>query len=150
MPLILELKPGDKIIVNGAVLENAGGNTRLSLHNEAALLRQKEVLAEEDASTPAARVYFNLQCAYVFPQHRDDYLKIFHRYLGDFVTAVPGAKPIGDKIAGFVENGQYYKGLKEAQKLIQRESEILGRFHQELERAMDDEDDAAAKAQAGD
>ena len=60
---MIEIKSGDKLIINGAVIENTGSNTKLLIHNQASILRQKEVMSEEDSITPAARVYFALQCA---------------------------------------------------------------------------------------
>ena len=66
MPLSIDFKAGDKIIINGAVIENLGSNSTISIHNEAAILRGKEVLSAEDSTTPASRIYFTLQCAYIF------------------------------------------------------------------------------------
>lgn len=57
MPLKLEFKSGDKLMINGAVIENIGANAKILVHNEAAILRNKEVLSETDEATPAARVY---------------------------------------------------------------------------------------------
>ena len=143
MPLILEMKPEDKIIVNGAVIENVGGNTRIALHNEAALLRQKEVLAEEDAKTPASRIYFALQCAYIFPQNYDEYMESFWKFMADFVSAIPKADAIEKKIKSRIERGQLYGALKEAQKLIFLEKEVFDQMREDLEHQLEDvEDDA--------
>ena len=72
MPLKLDLKCGEKMIVNGAVLENVGPNAKILIHNLATVLREKEILTQEDAATPASRVYFSLQCAYMFSEARED------------------------------------------------------------------------------
>ncbi len=125
MPLLIDIKPGDRVIINGAVIENAGGNTKLFIHNQAAILRGKEVLTEADCGTPAARAYFALQCAYIFPDKHDQYLPQFDKLLGDYLAACPSAKPIGEQIQKEIKDDKFYRALKSAQKLIQHEGEIL-------------------------
>ena len=49
MPLRLKLPHGDRIIVNGAVLENGSEATMLVFHNHADILRRKEIMQEADA-----------------------------------------------------------------------------------------------------
>ena len=125
MPLLIELKSGDKIFINGAVIENGGPNTRLVLHNKATIMREKEVLNEDSAVTPAARVYHSLQCAYLFEADKDKYLQAYDKFLDDYLEACPSAFEIGNKVRGHVSEGRIYKGLKEAQALILHEQETL-------------------------
>ncbi|MEK7820831.1 MAG: flagellar biosynthesis repressor FlbT [Pseudomonadota bacterium] len=125
MPLLIDIKPGDRVIINGAVIENAGGNTKLFVHNQAAILRGKEVLSEEDCGTPAARAYFALQCAYIFPDKHDQYLPQFDKLLGDYVAACPSAAAIGEQIRKEIRDEKLYRALKLAQKLIQHEGDLL-------------------------
>jgi len=56
MPLKLDFKAGDKMIINGAVIENIGNNSSLLIHNEAAILREKEIISEAETATPASRI----------------------------------------------------------------------------------------------
>ena len=133
MPLLIDLKNGDKIIINGAVLENSGSNTKLLVHNKVPILREKEVLSEDDAKTPASRVYFALQCAYIFPTERAQYLKAFQGFLTDYVAAAPTALAIGNQIRTFVEKEELYRALKAAQKLIKHESDIFSEMHRVAE-----------------
>ncbi len=67
---MIEIKSGDKLIINGAVIEITGSNTKLLIHNQVSIHRQKEIMSEEESVTPAARVYFALQCAYIFPHKK--------------------------------------------------------------------------------
>jgi len=132
MPLKIEFKSGDKLIINGAVVENVGSNTKILIHNESAVLREKEVLSSHNTKTPAARVYYALQCAYIFPQQREKYLGLFRSFLHDYITACPSATPLADAIFKEVEDGRIYKALKESQRLIVHEGEILSTFCQEI------------------
>ncbi len=125
MPLKLELKSGDKFIVNGAVIENAGPNTKLLVHNQSAILRQKEIMSAEDSMTPASRVYFALQCAYIFPDKADHYLTLFEKCARDYLEASPSSAIIIDKIVGEVRHDRLYQGLKAAQDLLKHEEELM-------------------------
>jgi flagellar biosynthesis repressor protein FlbT len=125
MPLTLNLKPGEKLIVNGVVLQNSHHAAKLVVHNEATLLREKDILTEEAANTPSRRIYFSVQCLYLFPEKSAHYLPIIHRFLGDFADAAPSALPILQKIEQEVAAGQLYQALKTGKQLIAREQEIL-------------------------
>lgn len=140
MPLKLEFKSGDKLMINGAVIENIGPNAKLLVHNEAAILRNKEVLSEADEATPAARVYFALQCAYMFPDSADKYLKMFGGYLNDYAQACPSAQPIAEEIQDNVASGKLYKALKKTHKLIAHESNILQQLKQDLSAFIENDD----------
>jgi flagellar protein FlbT len=62
--LVLELRAGDRMLVNGAALQF---QTRASvvLANEARFLFGKQLLSPDAATTPARRLYFAMQSAYV-------------------------------------------------------------------------------------
>ena len=67
--LVIHLKKDQQIVLNGAVIENTSGRSiSLSVKNEAAILRSSDILAPEDAATPASRAYYALQCVYLFPE----------------------------------------------------------------------------------
>jgi len=128
LPLIIDLKPGEKLIINGAVIENIGANTKLRVLNDCTLMRQKEILSDADAVTPASRVYYALQCAYIFPDHKDKYLEAFNECLLGYLDACPSARDIGVKIATALSDGQYYKALKAAKGLLDHEKGVLEQF----------------------
>ena len=58
MPLKLTLKPGEKFVLNGAVLANGDKRASLVVQNKACVLREKDIMQPEAANTPARRVYF--------------------------------------------------------------------------------------------
>ncbi len=65
MPLKLSLKPGETFVVNGAVLRNGDRRGVMLLENQARVLREKDILQAEDATTPAARAYFGVMQMYL-------------------------------------------------------------------------------------
>jgi flagellar protein FlbT len=137
MPLKIDFKAGDKMVINGAVLENVGPNTKLLIHNESAILREKEVLSVADTTTPASRVYFALQCSYIFPQKKDEYLKVFRKFLKEYVEACPSAKDIALDIEREVADGRIYRALKRTHKLIAHESRIIEGLAKDVSRRVE-------------
>jgi len=126
MPLKIQLKKGQKIIINGAVLENSGNRTAsLLVKNNAAILRDSDILTAEDAQTPASRIYYALQCMYLFPEERARHLTHFYEFAGSYLEAAPSSVPIIDEMRGLVEVGKLYQALKEAQELIAHERKVL-------------------------
>ena len=62
--LILELKQGESMILNGAVIRFKT-RTRLELNTQARFLFGKQIMREEEATSPARRAYYALQQAYI-------------------------------------------------------------------------------------
>ena len=65
MPLKLSLKPGEKFVLNGAVLANGDKRTSLVIQNKACVLREKDIMQPEEANTPARRIYLAIMMMYL-------------------------------------------------------------------------------------
>lgn len=125
MPLTINLKPHERLIVNGVVIENKGPAAKILIHNNAALLRERDIVTEEQANTPARRIYFAVQCQYLFPGKSEVFLPIIEKFLAEFEGAAPSTEALTAEIRNEVAEGQFYKALKAAKQLIVREQEIL-------------------------
>ncbi len=125
MPLRIKLPAKERIIVNGAVLENAGEATTIVLHNRADVLRRKEVLSEQEANTPARRVYYALQCAYMFDEERPRYAQHARALMQQYREAAPSAGPIVERIGALIDEDKLYNALRATQDLIDHEGERL-------------------------
>jgi flagellar protein FlbT len=126
MPLTLKLKNGQKVIINGAVIENSGPPATMVVHNNANILRDKDVLTEQEAKTPASLVYYALQCAYLFEDNRVEFLERFEELIRDYVSAAPSATPLAVDILTLAGQGDLYGALRTARKLREHEDERLG------------------------
>jgi flagellar protein FlbT len=62
--LILELKQGESMILNGALIRFKT-RTRLELNTQARFLFGKQIMREEEATSPARRAYYAVQQAYI-------------------------------------------------------------------------------------
>lgn len=125
MPLKLSLAKGEKFIVNGAVIKNDGPDISLVFENKANILRQKDILTSETANTPARRVYLALQCAYMFPDRKDEHLAVFETLLDDFAEAAPSAGEHARQLRELAARGDLYGALRECRAMIDYETEIL-------------------------
>ena len=65
MPLKIELRPHESIIVGEALITNENSRTRFYIDGDVPILREKFILREKEANTPAKRVYFIVQQMYL-------------------------------------------------------------------------------------
>jgi flagellar biosynthesis repressor protein FlbT len=125
MPLTINLKPREKLILNGVVIENSGPMAKILIHTNAALLREKDVLPEEKATTPARRIYFAIQCQYLFAGKADMFLATIESQLNEYEQARPASHATLGEIRRLLAEDQYYRALKTAKLLIQHEEEAV-------------------------
>ena len=124
MPLRVELKPFERIVIGETVIINSGTRTCFLIDGEAPLLRERDTVSAETANTPAKRLYHCVQTMYL----KSDVARYRTAYLG-FVKELRQAQPdSGDAVAlinAHVSAGALYKALKEIRKLIKREDALL-------------------------
>lgn len=124
MPLKVELKPGEKMILGQAVITNGDTRTRLTLDGNVPLLREKDIMTIEMADTPAKLVYLAVQLMYLnqdIEKHHANYFKL----VTDILQAAPSLASQVAAVNNQILTGSLYKGLKEAKSLIQKEDELL-------------------------
>ena len=125
MALIIDLKPSEVIIIGTALVTNdAAKSARLHIEGDAPILREKDILREQDANTPCKKIYLTLQLMYLSPDPRPLH-KIFFELVHDVQAAAPSTNALIAKIGEHLLNDRYYKALKEARHLIEYEKELL-------------------------
>ncbi len=149
MPLKIVLKNGEKIIINGAVLQNIGGAAKALILNEAAVLREKDIITDAEAKTPASRAYFALQNLYLFPHRTSVYRPLVDGFLTDYGNAAPSAKNLVHEIMKAVEDGQLYRALRLARDLVAHEGSIFSHVQEQLSESLSDDSDAGQPAPDG-
>ncbi|MEW5789618.1 MAG: flagellar biosynthesis repressor FlbT [Pseudomonadota bacterium] len=125
MALTLSLKPGEKIFIGGAVVQNGPGKSELTILNDVPILRQKEILHEGEATTPCRRIYLAVQQMYLDEGNRTNYYKMLTELLQDVLGAAPSTAPLVKEIGTHVAEGRYYNALKTTKQLINYEAELL-------------------------
>jgi flagellar protein FlbT len=124
VPLKIELKPNERVILGDCVITNSGQRTRLQIDGRVPILREKDIMTPRRANSPARRVYLALQLIYTSKHPREHYL-LYLRLVRDIVRAAAATRPYIDRINNRILRGELYKALKEAQKLIAFEEEQL-------------------------
>ncbi len=124
MPLRVELKPFERIVIGETVLINSGTRTSFLIDGEAPILRERDTITTETANTPAKRLYLCVQTMYL----KSDiarYRTAYQGFLRDLRDSNPGDRLTIDAINGHVSSGALYKALKEIRKLMKREDALL-------------------------
>jgi flagellar biosynthesis repressor protein FlbT len=125
VPLLIKLAPGEKIVINGVVVENGGDHATLRILNHAHILRAKDILTFEEATSPAKRIYYFLQCFYLFQDNQQQHLETARTFMDDFVRAAPSSEPLIAEISDHLNRKDSYQMLKVAKKLVEHERRIL-------------------------
>jgi flagellar biosynthesis repressor protein FlbT len=127
MPLKLSLKPGEKFVLNGAVLTNGEKRASLVIQNKACILREKDILQPKDANTPAKRIYLPIMMMYLDGGVGDQYYNEFALRMTEFMGAIKSQTAVACcvEISRDVMSGSYYKALMSCKKLFDFERKRL-------------------------
>ncbi|NQZ14715.1 MAG: flagellar biosynthesis repressor FlbT [Alphaproteobacteria bacterium] len=124
MALVIDLKPNEKILIGEAVITNDKQRTRLHISGDAAIMREKDVMKEEEAETPCKQAYFLIQCMYM-ARDASEYHKKYFDLVKEIQHAAPSTSFMFAKVNEFIIQGNYYKAMKQAKELIQFEEDLL-------------------------
>lgn len=111
--LAVKLKPGERIVVNGAVLCNGKARNTLYFANTASILREKDVMRIEQASSPVVRACYLVQLMMVNADDLEVYRPSYEKLMTQLRNAFPSTE-IRQKLAEstqWVLSGNYYKAL---------------------------------------
>jgi len=126
MALKVELKPHERIIIGNCVLTNTDQRARFLIDGDnIPILRERDIMTPEKADTPAKLVYLAVQLMYLAPEPQGVNHGTYFNLLRDIVVTTPSAWPIIEGINSHILNGDLYRALKEAKKLITFEAELL-------------------------
>ena len=131
MPLKLSLKPGERFVVNGAVLQNGDRRAVLLLQNKASILREKDIIQPEDANTPVKRIYFPIMMMYLDPAEANQFYDEFVLRLNEFMGVIRSTDILKEcvSLSREVMAQDYYKALTRCRKLLVFEQGLLGNVH---------------------
>lgn len=129
MPLRLSLKPNERAIIGGAVIKNGPKSSSFTIENQTILLREKDILTEESANTPAKRIYFVVQLMYLSGGLDDaqEYHEQFFKLTREFMAACPTETVLSivAEIGYNLLDNHFYGALKLCKELVEYERQIL-------------------------
>ncbi|MBF0307087.1 MAG: flagellar biosynthesis repressor FlbT [Alphaproteobacteria bacterium] len=127
MPLKLSLRPHEKILIGTAVVANGASKAELVILNRVPVLRQKDIITEEEADTVAKALYLTVLNMYIHPQQQRSLHKIYFLLLNQLILMPldPKAIDIMVDMSKKIIGGDHYQALKACRKLIELEAEVL-------------------------
>lgn len=128
MSLKITLKPGERMIIGGAVVTNVNSaGCDLVIENKTPILRQKDILTEEKADSPCRRIYYAIQLMYIDEANLAKYHKTYWNLVKGVVQAAPSTVALIDSISEHILHRRYYQALKQTKRLIDYEQEAIER-----------------------
>lgn len=120
--LVLELRQGEMMVVNGATVLFRN-KCRIELVSHARFLFGKQIMVAQEAETSMRRLYYKLQIAYVGPvEDRAGATDDAHARLAELQQAVVGDVAIAlGAVADAFEAEDFYKALKLLRMMIRDE-----------------------------
>lgn len=120
MALKFILRPGEKMVINGAVIGVGDKRGEIFLFNNASFLRGREVMKEDEADTLEKKMYFVIQLAYLFPDDALLNLSRFHDFYQQVRREHEAHAAELDEIAKSVQDRSLYRALKLCARFVKR------------------------------
>jgi flagellar protein FlbT len=124
--MLLKLRAGEKLYINGAVIKTERKAT-IELLNDATFLLEAHVLQPAEADTPLRQLYFVLQTQLMDRDGATLAAQMFNSMLPATRQAF-GVGPVTDglrSVEASVENGRVFEALKTIRGLFRLESELM-------------------------
>lgn len=126
--LVLKLGPHERVLVNGAVIENGDRRARLAiLTPDANILRLRDAIRPEEVTTPVRRVCYIAQLVLSGDAEPDAARTQLLRGIEQLSQALRDADS-QQRLAeatGAVQEGAFYRALKMLRTLLPREERLL-------------------------
>lgn len=126
--LVLKLAPNERILINGAVIENGDRRARISVKTpHANILRLRDAIHPDDATTPVSRVCYEAQLVLSGDLTLEDGRKILLRGIEQLTQIFDDRDSrhlLGDATNGVVQNN-FYRALRALRDLLPREARLL-------------------------
>lgn len=126
--LVLKLGPKERILVNGAVIENGERRSRLSIITPGAnILRLKDAIPPEAANTPVRRVCYIAQLALSGDADKEEAAGQLALGIGQLGQALVDRDSREDlaNAAEAVARRDFYRALKRLRALLPQEERLL-------------------------
>lgn len=128
--LVLKLGPKERVLVNGAVIENGDRRSRLSIVTpNAKILRLRDAIHPEEANTPVRRVCYAAQLVLSGDTTAEQARLPMLRHIEELslvLTDHDSRSHLAKATAAVLED-QYYQCLKSLRALLPREARLLAR-----------------------
>jgi flagellar protein FlbT len=126
--LVLRLRPHEKFLVNGVVIENGARRARLRVKTQDAnILRIREALHPDNANTPARRLYYIAQLGVVGETDSEETKSALIAGLEDLQQAF-GEHVCREDIEAALQHaraGEFYRAMRALNRILPHEAALL-------------------------
>ena len=126
--LVLKLSPKERVLINGAVIENGDKRSRLSIMTpNANILRLRDAIHPEEATTPVRRVCYAAQLVLSGDSNPEDARQKLLRNIEELsqVLTDPDSRAKLAQATDALLDNQHYQCLKALRALLPREDRLL-------------------------
>lgn len=113
MPLKVVLRPGETVVVNGAVIGAGERTATIFLHTQAQFLRGRDMLRPADIDGPERALYYAIQCRYLANDNAPGTADVAAS-LAALRVARPEAASALDAIEALLAEGRAYQAMRRA------------------------------------
>lgn len=126
--LVLKLSPKERLLINGAVVENGDRRSRLAIMTpDAHILRLRDAVHPEEAKTPVRRICYALQLVLSGDSNPDDVNLALLRQIEELsqVFTDPDSRSFLGEASQAVIEKQHYRAMKTLRGLFPREDRLM-------------------------
>lgn len=130
--LVLKLAPNERVLVNGAVIENGDKRSKMTiLTPNANILRLRDAIPPDQANTPVKRVCYITQLLLTGDADESLGRQQAFRGIEQLSQAFLDSSSLTtlDQATTQIEAGDYYRALRSLTSLIPRESRLLAQVN---------------------
>lgn len=128
--LVLKIAPGERFIVNGAMLENGDKPARIRVaEGDARVLRCRDALHPDEVKTPVQRVYYAIQLLITGDMNEVESLPSIDAQCGQLLEVFSTIdSTLIPTLRSMLERGNYYSALCHLRQILLIEAELLKRY----------------------
>ena len=127
MPLKLTLNPNEKVLIGTSVIANGPAKTEFVVLNRVPVVREKDIITEEQADTVGKKLYVTILNMYINPAREKDYHGIYFALMREMILLPVDARAV-ELMVEMSQNilaSDHYRALKLCRQLIKFEAEAL-------------------------
>jgi len=127
MPLKIELKPFERLLIGGTAIRNGSRRSSFVIETVTNFLRESDIILESEADTACKRLYLTLTVLYLAEPTQEAEALLVNQ-ASALLEAVPSTAPYLSDILAFVADREFYRALKRCKDLIQYEQSLSSRL----------------------
>lgn len=135
--LVLKLAAGERVVINGALLENGDKPSSLRVADgNARVLRCRDALRPDEVNTPVKQVYYAIQLLITGDLNEDDVLPAIRKECASLEDVFQTINPkLIRVLCDMIDRANYYSALCHLRQILALEAELLAHNENSAEQA---------------